>query len=660
VLLPLILLSTPPSISFDAHHVLARFDPRSAFGAGIDGHEQGDEERMLSSSNVRLMRSMGYQSLTYRLRTELGDEVWHWNPRGSWSDAARSQGYWTSSGDPHDRIWLSYGYRLPRRGNTIDQANRDDYSRLDDGDLTTFWKSNPYLDPAYTAISYRESPQWIVVVFDKPTLVSEVQIHWATPFATKFVVEYAVSDDFDLPWLPLTGELKGHTGEQHVSFPAQTVRCLRIRLDESSHTVPAGAADPRDKFGFAAREVSVGSRDAHGTFHDIIQHAKSNQKQSMIYVSSTDPWHRESDRDSKTEQPGFDMMLDRGLTNNQPVLIPTGCLFDTPENVGAEVRWLKGRNIPLRGLELGEEPDGNWTDPDQYAALYLQMANVVRRTMPTVRIGGPSLQTVVDEYREFPRPGGEYLLRIRHHLTARKRQRDFSFVTFEWYPFDDVWKSPAVQLPIAKTNLEATVKRLNDIGMKGLPWMITEYGWSAYAAQPEVEPAGGIFDFEVALRSLELGAEATFLYGYEPGEPMEELPGAWGNNMALESLDAGTAKLPAYYTAWLVSHALCAASGKHELLSVQGETDSIGAYAAKQPSGGVALAVVNRSPTAQQVLVPQGRYRAWSYSSNNYTWKPDGTKGHPIKDDPPFSFKSVGGLLRLPAYGIVILRPVTQ
>src|SRR5689334_11669828 len=113
-------------------HPARRFDPSYVFGAAIDGHEEGEVDEMLSRENVREMLTAGLKPISYRLRTELAGQAWHWNPRGKWSE--RNSGYWTSSHKPGSGgLSLSYGYRLPRRGNTFDQANRDDYSRLDDG-----------------------------------------------------------------------------------------------------------------------------------------------------------------------------------------------------------------------------------------------------------------------------------------------------------------------------------------------------------------------------------------------------------------------------------------------------------------------------------------------------------------------------------------------
>ena len=79
-----------------ADHPVNQCVPTRALGAGVDGHEKGECARMFTDKNIAEMLSAGFGPLTYRLRTELAGEVWHWNPRGTWSDPVHQCGYWTS------------------------------------------------------------------------------------------------------------------------------------------------------------------------------------------------------------------------------------------------------------------------------------------------------------------------------------------------------------------------------------------------------------------------------------------------------------------------------------------------------------------------------------------------------------------------------------
>jgi hypothetical protein len=122
-----------------ADHPVNRLVPTEALGAGVDGHEKGECAQMFTDKNITEMLSAGLGPLTYRLRTELGSEAWHWNPRGTWSDPVHNCGYWTSDNSLGEPINFSYGYRVPRRGNSVVQSFYDGYSSIADGDSNSFW-----------------------------------------------------------------------------------------------------------------------------------------------------------------------------------------------------------------------------------------------------------------------------------------------------------------------------------------------------------------------------------------------------------------------------------------------------------------------------------------------------------------------------------------
>ena len=239
------------TVKVDLNHPVVITNAATALGGAIDGHEKGDAEKNLSSKSVDQMLQAGLKTLAYRLRTELGVEAWHWNPVGTWSDEKNQCGYWASSTVLQKPIDASYGYRLPRRGDTLDEANNDNYSRLDDGNPNTFWKSNPYLTSHYTGESDKQHPQWVILDFEKPMLINAARLHWREPYAKKFKIQYATGGDLyfghnkawhDFPHGKISDGRGGapllDLGMPHGLFgkstPVRYVRILMMKSSESS------------------------------------------------------------------------------------------------------------------------------------------------------------------------------------------------------------------------------------------------------------------------------------------------------------------------------------------------------------------------------------------------------------------------------------------
>src|SRR6266513_3400407 len=454
-------------VTVHADRPVNRINPIQALGAGVDGHEQGECARMFTDKNIAEMRSAGFGPLTYRLRTELAGEVWHWNPRGTWSNPVHDCGYWISDDLFAEPINLSYGYRLPRRGNTIDQADDDGYSRITDGNEESFWKSNPYLDSHFTGEADDAHPQWVVIDLGAARPVNAIRIQWGTPYARQYRVEYWSGDDpmhlhadrkDEWRLFPNGALNRGSGGDESVRLSAKplAVRFVRVVMSRSSQASAQISDDIRDRLGFAIREIELGSVDppaphsgrasSRNHFHDYIRHAPGRYGQTVIYVSSTDPWHRAEDIDYKIEQPGLDFILRSALTNGLPVLVPVGVLYDTPENATTEISYLSKRQYPLEGIELGEEPDGQWASPEDYAALYAGFAHRLVTLNPHLKLGGPSLQNFESRLLTWPDAARNrwWMNRFLKHI--RTAGCPFDFFSFEFYPFDDVCSDAAPQL----------------------------------------------------------------------------------------------------------------------------------------------------------------------------------------------------------------------
>ncbi len=692
---------------------LARFVPREAIGAALDGHGEGEIAQIYTPANERAMASAGLGAVSYRLRTELGAQAWHVQVAGSWSEPSRAQGYWTTStkvsgttgASGHTAIGpratrhasqpaseVSWGYWLPRRGNTIDQANDNGYSRLDDGNAGTLWKSNPYLDSHYTHEPESRHAQWVMIDLGRRRAVDALRIKWATPYpyATRFSVQTiagadaVVSEHAEGTWRDFPhGVFAGHPGIQtlRLARTPMRVRWVRVLLSSSSHTGPPGSHDVRDRLGYAIDEVQVGTRDARGRLQDEIRH-EPNASQTVIWTSSTDPWHSAADRNPDYEQPSFQTVLRSGLTRGRRLLVPVPLLYGTPENAVAEVRYLRALGVPLRGVELGEEPDGQLASPEDYGALYVQFARAIHRAFPHLALGGPGYQTAEPDWVYWPNARGErsWTRRFLDYLRAHGAMRLLSFFSFEWYPYDDVCAPPGPQLAEASQRLRDVLVRQHGDGLPaGLPVYVTEYGYSPFAGQDEVDMPGALLDADVLGTALSDGVRATYMYGYEPEGLLSEGEGCrtWGNLALWESDEEHHALHPLapYWETRMLTGDWTEPAGTHTLYATSSTaTDAAGhelvrAYAVRRPDGRVAVLLLNMSPSqpydvslsfasGTSAAPPVGPLSEWQLSNAQYRWQADGPHGHPSLDQPPArsTLASGGQAVRLAPYSITVLR----
>jgi len=614
---------TTATVTVDMSRPINSFTPSHALGGAIDGHAKGIAAMQLEPANIKAMLAAGLRPLSYRLRTELGIDVWHWNPRGRWSDPRQPQGYWVSDSTLGAPISLSYGYGLPRRGNTIDQAANNGYSRIDDGDLDSFWKSNPYLDAHYTGEANDLHPQWIVVEFPQPVPINAVRILWGQPFAKHIRIQYADFDDpsvmglnppgtwHDFPTSDFTGQrdsmLASGPPVLRLSHKAIRTGLLRILMTDSAVSFE-GALDIRDILGFAVRELYAGTIDATGRFLDQIHHGSNQQQQTIIHVSSTDPWHRDSDRTDEIEQPGLDRIYRSGLTNDLPVLIPTGLLYDTPENAANAIRYLLARGYKFTHVELGEEPDGQYATPEDFGALYIQFADAIHQVDPTLQLGGPSFQEILPSRNPaYPIDNATWMRRFLAYLKARNRLADFAFFSFEWYPFDDVCAPTAPQLARAQRMLIEAMASLAHRGTvpRNIPWIISEYGYSAFAGRAELSIEGALMHADIVGEFLTLGGDQAFLYGYAPDVVIEERDCSAGNNMLFSMDDEGRIehRFATYFGARMLTQQWVKPGDEpHEIYAASsGVKDQSGnvlltAYALYRPDALWSVLLINKDP----------------------------------------------------------------
>ena len=674
-----------------------KFDPDLALGTSIDILPTNQVDLVYSEPVLKESLSAGWGPITYRQNTELTVAAWHWNSNGTWSDAAHQSGYFTGSTELKEPLRNSFGYPLPHRGNTRGDGSEDTYSRLTDGDDASYWKSNPYLAKKFTGEEDALHPQWIVLEFDAPREISAIRISWASPYARKFEVQYWVSEEeFDKQealnrqtsgvWNTFPGgdvlDAKGGTATLRLTAIPVKTRFLRIWMTESSNTCDShGSNDPRNCVGYAVNEIYAGNFASTGEFIDVVTHAKG-QNQTATFVSSMDSWHTAEDIDRRRDQTGFDLFFTSGITNHLPAMIPIAMLYATPEDSAAALAYLEKRGYAISYVEMGEEPDGKKTMPEDYAALYLQFATALHRIDPKLKLGGPIFEGVNEDIRVWPDEHGRssWMGRFIDYLKEHGRLNDLAFVSFEHYPFDPCqvsWSDLYREADLVRHILQVW----RDDGVpQNVPLMITESNLSWGLTQPMVDVFAALWLADNAGSFLANGGAAFYHSPIQP-EPLRAGCKGWGtfsSIVANEKFDVFQ-HTSQYFASQMINiewvkhgagvHQLAAATA--DLLDDAGHL-LISAYAVKRPDGDWSLMLINKDEsnahavnidfadgTAGAIRHFVGPVTMITFGAEQYVWHPEGAKSHADPDGPPstsmLNMKS-GDRFTLPKASVTVLR----
>ena len=685
------------SVDFTPSHVVNKFSPIRALGSTVDRVPSNATDVFFRPDQIQKVLSAGWGVISYRQNTDLFVQAWHWNPKGKWSDPS-GKGYFTGDATPTgEMIRHSYGYSLPHRGFTRNGGSEfDGYSRLDDGDPNSYWKSNPYLTKEFTGEDDARHPQWVVISMDKPESVNAIRIHWGDPYARDFEVQYWMGDGDAMDeqdkgaWktFPSGSKTDAKGGITTYGFgDAVTTKFVRVLMTRSSNTCDThGSSDRRNCVGFAIRELYLGTYDKSG-FTDLLHHSP-DQKQTLTLCSSVDPWHRPSDlyiapdRMESGDQPGFDLFFTSGITRGLPAIIPVALLYSTPEDAAAQISYIKKRGYPVSYIEMGEEADGQYMLPEDYGALYLQFAAALHRVDADFKLGGPAFQGVTEDIKAWPDAQGRtsWFGRFLDYLKAHGRLQDLAFMSFEHYPYDGC-ETPWTQLYREPELITNIMKIWREDGLPpGVPLLDTET--NAHGGEASVDIFGALWLADSFGGFLSAGGQSTHYYhdlSYSPPHPA--CANSWGTYHLFMVDDHYQITQPTsqFFAAQLITQQWAEPKdAEHQqYLAASDVKDSEGhvlvtAYALHRPDDQWSVMLINKDHDhAHEVRIAfhdadgkrdsafSGQVTVITFGKEQYQWHPARKKGYADPDGPPLTSRVNGEestRYTLPAASVTVIR----
>jgi hypothetical protein len=685
-------------------HEVNTFSPLYALGSTVDRVPSNATDAFFRPDQIQQVLSAGWGVISYRQNTDLFVQAWHWNPKGTWSDPA-GKGYFTGDATPTpEMIRHSYGYSLRHRGFTRNGGTEfDGFSRLDDGDPQSYWKSNPYLTKEFTGEDDSLHPQWVVIALDRPESINAIRIAWAEPFAQSYQVQYWVGDGDAMDdqdkgtWQTFASgtvtDGKSGTSTLRLASSAVTTKFVRVLMTRSSNTCDThGSSDRRNCVGYAIRELYLGTigenPGANNEFKDLLHHSP-DQKQTLTLCSSVDPWHEPSDlylapdRMESGDQPGFDLFFTSGITRGLPAIIPIAMLYSTPEDAAAQMTYIKKRGYLVSYIEMGEEPDGQYMQPEDYAALYLQFATALHQVDRDFKLGGPVFEGVTEDIKVWPDAQGRtsWLGRFLDYLKSHQRIQDLAVMSFEHYPYDGC-ETPWENLYQEPELITHIMKVWRDDGLPpGIPLLDTET--NDHGGEAAVDIFGALWLADSFGGFLSAGGKSTHYYhalSYSPPHPA--CANSWGtyHMFMVDDHFQIQQKTAQFFAAQLLTQEWAEPKdAEHKLYAASGDVkDSAGhvlvtAYPLQRPDGKWSLMLINKDhdhPHPVRIVFHDdaaaggdksflGSVTMITFGKAQYQWHPARKKGHADPDGPPATTQLTGAentVYILPAASLTVLR----
>jgi hypothetical protein len=333
-------------------------------------------------------------------------------------------------------------------------------------------------------------------------------------------------------------------------------------------------------------------------------------------------------------------------------------------------------------IEMGEEPDGQYMLPEDYAALYLEFASALHDVDPKFKLGGPVFEGVTEDIKVWPDSGGRssWLGRFLRYLKAHDRLQDLAFMSFEHYPYDGCetpWKN-LYQEPGLITHIMKVWR--NDGLPEGIPLLDTET--NDHGGEAAVDIFGALWLADSFAGFLSAGGKSTHYYhdlAYSPPHPA--CANSWGtyHMFMVDEHYQIRQRTSQFYAARMITRewAQPKDAPHRQFLAASDVKDSDGhvlvtAYALERPDGQWALMLINKDydnrhavrisfhrSEAGEVDTFVGPVTIITFGKAQYQWHPDRKRGYSDPDSPPVRSTANGDrntIYRLPAASLTVVR----